>query len=179
MGLNVQDFKSNFKGGFRANQYRVLLTFPIWVGAGVFAALQAPFLIQAASLPASTLGIATASYRGRAFKYSGDRTFEPWQITAYADTDFVLRNAFEAWMNGMNDSETAQGRLNAADYRAKAYVNALDRDDKVLYSYEMHDVFPSNVGEISLGFDQNDAIATFPVTLEMNYFTGLGNASRF
>lgn len=179
MGLNVQDFKSNFKGGFRANQYRVLLTFPIWVGSGVFAALQAPFLIQAASLPASNMGIARASYRGREFKYGGDRTFDPWSITVYADTDFVIRNAFEAWMNGMNDSETAQGRLNAADYRAKAYVNALDRDDNVLYSYEMHDVFPSSVGEITLGMADNDTIATFQTTLEMNYFTGLGNATRF
>lgn len=179
MSLNVQDFASNFKGGFRPTQFRVLLAFPAWVATGALAVLQAPFMVQSASLPASQMGIARHFFRGREFKFSGDRTFDPWQITVVADTDFVLRNAFEAWMNGMNDAETSQGRLKANEYWSKAYVHALDREDKILYAYEMNNVFPSSVGELTLDMNSVDAIATFPVTLEIGYFISLGNVAAF
>lgn len=179
MSLNVQNFASNFKGGYRPTQFRVMLSFPAWVGTGPSAALQAPFLVQAASLPASQLGIARQLFRGREFKYAGDRTFDPWTVTVIADTDFVLRNAFEAWLNGMNDSETGRGRLRASNYWAKAYVHALDREDKILYAYEMINIFPSNVGELTLDMNSIDTVATFPVTLEIGYFVSLGNVTAF
>jgi len=179
MALNVQDFASNFKGGFRPTQFRVIMSFPTWVAVGPFAALQTPFMVQSANLPTSTMGVTQVPFRGRMFKYSGDRTFEPWTITVVSDTDFLVRNAFEAWMNGMNDSETSQGRLKASDYWAKAYVHALDRKDKILYAYEMNNIFPSNVGEISLDMNTTDTVATYPVTLEIGYFISLGNVTAF
>lgn len=179
MPMNVQDFASNFKGGYRPTQFRVILSFPTWVATGPIAALQAPFMVQSASLPGSTMGVATVAYRGRMFKYSGDRTFEPWSLTITADTDFVLRNAFEAWMNGMNDSETSQGRLRASEYWAKGFVHALDRQEKVLYAYEMNNVFPSSVSELALDMNTTDTIATYTVNLEIGYFNSLGNVAAF
>jgi hypothetical protein len=179
MALNVQDFASNFKGGFRPTQFRVIMSFPAWVGTGPLAALQTPFMVQSTDLPASNMGTTPVPFRGRVFKYSGDRTFDAWQITVVADTDFVLRNAFEAWMNGMNDAETSQGRLQANEYWAKAYVHALDRKDKILYAYEMNNVFPTAVGGIPVDMNSTDTVATFPVTLEIGYFISLGNVAAF
>ena len=179
MSMNVQDFAANFKGGYRPTQFRVILSFPTWVATGAIAALQTPFMVQTASLPASTLGVAPVPFRGRQFKYAGDRTFEPWQITVVTDTDFMVRNAFEAWMNGMNDAETSQGRLRASEYWAKGFVHALDRTDKILYAYEMNNIFPSSIGEVSLDMNSVDTVATFPVTLEIGYFISLGNVAAF
>ena len=42
------------------------------------------------------------SFRGRAVKIAGDRTIPSWSVTAYNDTNFKLRNAFERWQNGIN-----------------------------------------------------------------------------
>lgn len=179
MALNVQDFASNFKGGYRPSQFRVLMSFPTWVATGAAAVLQTPFLVQSASLPGSTITPINVPYRGRQFKYAGDRTFAPWNITILADTDFVLRNAFEAWVNGMNDSETSQGRLRASEYWSKAYVHALDRQDKILYAYELNNIFPTDISEMGVGHAQVDEIGSFTVALEIGYFISLGNVAAF
>lgn len=179
MALNVQDFASNFKGGFRPTQFRVLMSFPTWVATGAVAVLQTPFMVQSSSLPGSTMGVTRIPFRGREFKFSGDRTFDPWTMTVLADTDFVLRNAFEAWMNGMNDAETSQGRLQASDYWSKAYIHALDRKDNILYAYELRNIFPSNVAELPLDMSSVDTVGQYSVTLEMGYFISLGNVAAF
>ena len=66
---------------------------------GPFSDEKIPFLVKAAQLPASTIGLIEVPYRGRKIKVPGDRTFAEWTITVLADGDFDLRNKFEAWSN--------------------------------------------------------------------------------
>ena len=39
------------------------------------------FLVKAANIPASVVGVVNVPYRGRQLKIAGDRTFEPWTVT--------------------------------------------------------------------------------------------------
>jgi hypothetical protein len=41
-------------------------------------------------------------YFGRELKFAGNRTFADWTLNVINDEDFVVRNAFERWMNGLN-----------------------------------------------------------------------------
>ena len=54
----------------------------------------ATFLVKAANIPASTVGVIEVPYRGRTLKIAGDRTFEPWTITVLNDKGFALRSKF-------------------------------------------------------------------------------------
>ncbi len=170
---NIDAFKSNLiGGGARANQFLVGLNFPVFLQsiAGI-ASYKGQFLCKAAQLPASTIDKTAVNYRGRAVNFAGERTFAPWRIQVLNDTDFQLRNAFEAWMNGINNHRDNTGRTNATTYQANLQVFQLDRNGGIVKGYQFVDAFPTEVSAIELSFDNNNEIETFDVTFEYNYWT--------
>ena len=58
-------------------------------------------MCKAANLPASNIASIDVPFRGRIFKVAGDRTIDTWTVTVINDEDFRIRNAMEAWMNGI------------------------------------------------------------------------------
>jgi hypothetical protein len=107
---DIADFKAQMTGGgARPNQFRVELIFPSYVVAGILASAQAQFLCKAAQLPASTIENIPVQYRGRAVNFAGERTFAPWTVTVYNDTNFNVRNAMERWSNGIQNYQTTNG----------------------------------------------------------------------
>jgi hypothetical protein len=103
---SIDDFKSNLiGGGARANQYRVILTTPPAITTGLDIN-RTSFLVKATSLPGQTISEIEVQFRGRQLYMAGDRTVEAWTTTFINDTDFMVRNAMERWMSGINDLET-------------------------------------------------------------------------
>ena len=99
--LGVDDFKSKISGGgARANLFKATINFPAYAGGD---AEFTSFMVKAAGLPSSNLGLIEIPFRGRVLKIAGDRTFEPWTITIMNDKNFVLRNAFESWAQGVQE----------------------------------------------------------------------------
>ena len=115
---SIDDFKSNLiGGGARANQYRVILTTPPAITTGLDIN-RTSFLVKATSLPGQTISEIEVQFRGRQLYVAGDRTVETWTTTFINDTDFMVRNAMERWMSGINDLETGLGLNNVSDYTA-------------------------------------------------------------
>jgi len=168
---NIADFKANMTGGgARPNQFRVDLQFPSYVTGGRVAAVQGQFLCKAAQLPASTLENLPIQYRGRAVNFAAERTFAPWTITVYNDTDFGIRNAIERWQNGINNMTDNEGLSNPVDYQVDAFVDQLDRNGNTLKSYTLRGAFPTEVAAIDLNYGTNDEVETFGVTFQYQYF---------
>ena len=172
----ISAFKAQMQGGgARPNQFRVELTFPGYVGSIASAAGQAAeFLCRSATLPASTLEDVTANYRGRPVHFAGERTFQPWTITVYNDTNFLIRNVMEKWSNGILSYGSTTGRLRPNDYQVDLSVYQLDRNDKIVKTYKFFDAYPTSVGQIQLAFDANNAIEEFDVEFTYNYFVADG-----
>ena len=78
-----------------------------------------------------------------------------------------VRNSFETWMNGINEHVNNQGLTNPSDYQADMIVEQLDKDGTVTKTYTLRGAFPTNVSQIDLSYDTNDAIEEF--TVEINY----------
>ena len=171
----IDDFKANLiGGGARANQYRVTITEPTGITIGLDIR-RTSFLVTASSLPAQTLADIPIPFRGRQIYIAGDRTFdEPWTTTFMNDTDFMIRNAMEAWSNGINDFADGTGVTVPTDYQADLTVQHLDRDDVVLKTYIFKNAWPTTVSAIELTNDQQEAIETFEVTWRYQYFTSSG-----
>lgn len=168
---NIADFKAQLVGGgARANQFRVELSFPSFVTLGVVAGAQAQFLCNAAQLPASTIDPITVLYRGRPVNFAGERTFAPWTISIYNDTNFNIRNALEQWSNGIQNNGATDGITNPLNYQVDLSVHQLDRNGAVVKTYKFVDAFPTEVGDIQLGYDQGNAIETFNATFNYNYW---------
>lgn len=169
---NISDFKAQLTGGgARANQFRVGLAFPSFVSLGIVAGIQAQFLCNAAQLPSSTIEPISVLYRGRPVNFAGERTFQPWTISVYNDTNFNIRNALEQWSNGIQNNGATNGITNPLNYQVDLTVDQLDRNGASVKTYKFVDAFPTEVGDIQLGYDQGNAIETFNVTFMYNYWT--------
>ena len=169
---NIDAFKANLLGGgARANQFFVQLTFPSYVAGGPLLAAKGQFICKGAQLPSSTIDNTPTFFRGRQVNVAGERTFAPWTVTVINDNDFALRNAFEAWMNGINDVANNTGRLRPSDYQVDLDVYQLDRNGSPVKHYKFVDCFPTEVSAIELNFDTNNQIEEFTTTFQYNYWT--------
>jgi hypothetical protein len=90
--------------------------------------LMSTFLVKAANLPASTIGVIEVPYRGRTLKIAGDRTFEPWTVTVLNDQEFRLRAKFEEWATRIqNLQQNIQDAKEIGDYQSNAIVRQFSR----------------------------------------------------
>ena len=167
----ISDFKSKLTGGgARPNLFEVELAFPTAVAIENDVLQKARFLVKAAALPASTVTPVEVPFRGRILKIAGDRTFETWTITVLNDTDFVIRSAFEKWMNVINSMEDATGAQNPEDYQKDAMVHQLDRDGGILRSYKFWDIWPTNLSSIDLSYETTDTLEEFTVEMQVHWW---------
>ena len=174
----ISDFKSKLTGGgARPNLFEVELAFPTAVAIENDVLQKSRFLVKAAALPASTVTPVEVPFRGRILKIAGDRTFETWTITVLNDTDFVIRSAFEKWMNVINSMEDATGAQNPEDYQKDAMVHQLDRDGGILRSYKFWDIWPTNLSSIDLSYETTDTLEEFTVEMQVHYWEAFKGTS--
>ena len=167
---NINDFKSKLRGGgARANQFRVVMPFPGFASLGGETENMS-FLCSSSSLPGMTVAETPIPFRGRTLYVAGDRTFETWTNTILNDTDFKIRNAYERWMNGINNMSDNEGLVNPADYQVDAFVDQLDRNGNVLKSYTFRGMFPLSIDEIALGYGLNNEVESFTAVHRYQYF---------
>jgi|TARA_R100000353_G_scaffold112118_1_gene80370 hypothetical protein len=166
----INDFKAVLAGGgARANQFQVTMPFPGFAAAGGETRVMS-FLCRTTNLPGMTLGEVPVPFRGRQLYIAGDRTFETWTTTIMNDTDFLIRNAMERWMNAINALSDNSGLENPSDYQVDAFVDQLDRAGEAIKSYTFRGLFPQTIAPIELAYDTNDAVEEFEVTYRYQFF---------
>ena len=174
----ISDFKSKLTGGgARPNLFEVELAFPTAVAIENDVLQKARFLVKAAALPSSTINPIEIPFRGRILKIAGDRTFETWTITVINDVDFVIRSAFEKWMNVINKLDDATGLQNPDDYQKDAMVHQLDRDGGILRSYKFWDIFPTNLSAIDMSYETTDTLEEFTVEMQVHFWEAFKGSS--
>ena len=174
----ISDFKSKLTGGgARPNLFEVELAFPNAVAIENDVLQKARFLVKAAALPSSTINPIEIPFRGRILKIAGDRTFETWTITVINDVDFVIRSAFEKWMNVINKLDDATGLQNPDEYQKAAMVHQLDRDGGILRSYKFWDIFPTNLSTIDLSYETTDTLEEFTVEMQVHFWEAFKGSS--
>ena len=187
---NVSTFLSTINQGIKPNMFSVDISFP---SGGDFANTDKDLtniLCKSAALPGSNLGVIEVPFRGRTVKIAGDRTFDTWTATFFADANMEIRGLFEEWANSINTHEanTATRFLpnttGETGYMADLFVSQLEKDDQkggsVIRTYQLHHCFPTNVSAIDLAYDSNDQISEFTVEWQYSFFTagkGLSKAA--
>lgn len=187
MAANINSFLANFQGGgARQNRYEVFIGFPTTLGASTDIVQKISFTCKAASIPASTIGTATVPYKGREIKIQGDRTFDDWNITVILDNDFKGRDMFETWIATMIGNTTnvskSVNEINPLNTMGQAQVHMLDRNDNIIKRYQITGMFPTSVGDITIGYDQNNQVVEQQITFAVNEveaFDANGNPSTF
>ena len=171
----IDDFKANLVGGgARANQFRVTITPPAGIAIGLDVR-RTSFMVRSSNLPAQEMTPIEVPFRGRKIYIAGDREFaDPWTTTFINDTDFMIRNAMERWLNGINDLSEGTGVSNPADYQTDLVVEQLDRDDTVLKTYIFRGLWPQSLGAIELSHESANALEEFECTWRFQHFVASG-----
>ncbi len=174
MAFNINNFRSQLRfDGARPNYFEVQMAFPN-IPNGSTASVQTTFMAKSAELPASQMGVASLSYFGREVKLPGNRTFSPWTITIIQDEDFIIRNAFEQWMNQMNahvGNIRDPNMISTTGYSVDCHVRQFGKTGNIIKDYTFVGLFPVNLAEIPLDWGSNDAIMEWSATLDYQYWT--------
>lgn len=173
MAFNVNEFRSQMLGdGARPNLFEVSMPFPAF-SLPENAQQKLTFMCKTAQLPGSTVGVVPVQYFGRELKFVGNRTFADWSITVINDEDFVVRNAFERWMNGINSHSLNvrnPGALNPISYTVDAQVTQYSKSGNAIKNYKFIGMFPTDVTPIDVDWGSNDTIEEFSVTLSYQWW---------
>jgi hypothetical protein len=173
MAFSVNEFRSQMTGdGARPNLFEVSMPFPSFASPAN-AQTKLTFMCKTAQLPGSTVGVVPVNYFGRELKFVGNRTFADWTISVINDEDFIVRNAFERWMNGINSHNfNVRNPLALAPlgYSVDAEVSQFGKQGNTLKKYRFVGVFPTDITPIDVDWGSNDTIEEFSVTLSYQWW---------
>ena len=178
MAFNVNQFRSQLTGdGARPNLFEVSMPFPGFSLPGN-AQTKLTFMCKTAQLPGSTLGVVPMQYFGRELKFVGNRTFADWTVTIINDEDFIVRNAFERWMNGINSHNLNVRNPIATTplgYSVDGQVTQFGQAGNTLKQYKFVGMYPTDVTAIDVDWGSNDAIEEFSVTLTYQWWEAVAD----
>lgn len=170
---NLEKFKQTIGGGIRPNQFVVRIEPPIALNLGTVLNT-AEYLGLASTLPGSSIGQAQAFHRGRMIPLAGERQFNPWSITFYADQQMAIRTVFERWSNAINNYSDNTGITNPGSYKGSGRIYLMQRNDVIdnqaeyeaqaLKKYIVKGIFPIDISEIQVAWQLNDQLMEFSVT---------------
>lgn len=168
--FNISDFKNNSLkyGGARPALFYVSGSFPDTDGK---AADKLQFTCKMATLPTTTINKIDVPFLGRKVKFPGDRSYdEDLSITVINDEDFLVRRAFERWVNYIQDAKKTTRDI-SKDIFQNLSITQKDKAGKDIITYTFHNCIPTSVASIELNWETVDTIEEFQVTLAYDIFT--------
>jgi hypothetical protein len=177
MAFNINELRSQLVfGGAKASLFQVVISNP----ANNVADLKTPFMVKAAALPASNLGMIEVPYFGRKVKIAGDRTFEDWTVTIINDEDFLIRNAMEQWSASINSHQgntTQFGSASPLQYKSSATITQFSKTGVAIREYTINGLYPTTVAAIDMAWETVDAIEEFQVTFAYDWWSVTGGTT--
>ena len=176
MAYSINDIRANLRlGGARPTLFRVQLTSPGNIGIDLSVS---EFMIQASSLPGSTIAPIEIPYFGRKVRIAGDRTFEPWSVTVMNDEDFKVRHALEQWHNRINSLSgnlNTTGSASPTNYKSQADVQQFSKaGGPPIRTYKFYGLFPTEISPIDVNWNDTDQIELFQAVFAYDYFEVVG-----
>jgi hypothetical protein len=173
MSFNIDRFRGALpSGGARPTLFRVDLNSPFTTGLNQLS----NFLVQATSLPGSSIGNIPMPYMGRKINFAGDRTFDAWDVTVINDENFLIRDAMEEWHSRINSLLENVSSAVPERYKHDATVYQLAKNDgsfeasRALRSYKYIGLFPVEISPIELDWNDTDNIERFTVRFMYDYY---------
>jgi len=155
----INDMKKAIGGGARSNKYRVYLNGKL--GDDITADL----LCKSSSFPGKTIGEIEVWNQGRKLLIPGDTSFtNEWTLTFYNTEDHKLRLEVIKWMKQIDNFQTNKHANTVGDVSTEMKVFQIKADGSEGQGYIFYNVFPKDVGEITIEDDAADAIEEFDVS---------------
>ena len=176
--FNINSFQeviANRQGLQQPNRYAVYIVKPPNVDDTENVINDIPFLVQNVSMPGRA--IATSDYKtyGPVTKIARESIYADISMSFILTGDMAIKHFFDGWMNFIQDSQSYDPRY-LDEYRGDIYIGQLsqDQDASILYdrngaesfgyAQKIEDAFPTAIGDVTLGFSENNTYGTLQVT---------------
>ena len=187
MAFTVSEFKSNLAaggGGARPALYEVSInnshdTTLSFGPTSTSTPANSGLLVKAASIPPANIAPLAVNYAGRAYKWSGFRTFDNWTVTVLNDEDFAIREKMMEWMRIISGKLDGTRNTNYGSpvttgttpgyYEGNATVKQLGKDGAVKQVYKFYNLWPTELAEIGVDWS-SDIIQEYTIGFAYDYW---------
>jgi|LauGreDrversion4_2_1035121.scaffolds.fasta_scaffold221054_2 hypothetical protein len=172
---SIGNFVNAFNGGTRPNRFRITATAPEGVAApgGLFIDTHC----VAATVPESIVGIIPIPFRGRMYKFPGDRTYNEWTVTVLDDTnDKATWFTFHEWSQLFNNHETniavnaSQRDSFCKDLTIEHLDHSVADGSVALKKIKLLNAWPVQVGPVQLDMGAANQLVQFQVQIAYTHF---------
>lgn len=182
MATYIQNLLNNALGdGARASKFDVDIVFTnssLLNDSGVVATL-----VKATSFPGKQHDIIDFKYKGRSIPLKGQTKYaQTWQCTFYLTEDHWLKNAFEVWIESLDQQHnypdphfvaglTAQQQKNLAGYTGA--INLFQKNfnnDQDTAHYTLLNCFPIEVSAVEYSAESVGQVQEFTVTFAYTHY---------
>jgi hypothetical protein len=158
----INDMKNAIQGGARSNKYRVYIE-------RVGDSKTADLLCKSSSFPGKTIGEIEVWNQGRKLIIPGDTSFtNEWTLSFYNTEDHQLRLNIIEWMKQIDNFSENTHASNLNDITSIMKVYQINNDGSEGQGYQFFNVFPKDIGEITVEDETADAIQEFDVTFSFS-----------
>ena len=164
---NINRFLDAFRGGTRPNRFKIS-------GTNSAGDLFLDTHCTAATMPESIVGIIPIPFRGRVYKFPGDRTYNEWNVTIMDDVaDSGTWDKFHTWSEQFNnhDTNTSETRQHRTLYCNDLTVELMDHNsDATIRTVQLVNAWPVQVGPITLDMNAANQLGSFQVQIAYTHF---------
>jgi len=179
--FDLDSFASNFNIGARSCLFMVALSLGEWL-SGEMTNEKVSYFVKSSSLPEANANEILISTRGIDLKFAGKRSYSDWTVTFNCDENYIIRNAFEGWMQHIQPSNVPDNTYGTMGeyqrdltfYMLRGNYSTPNQTTEITGSMiagklSLKDAWPKSVGSISFDYSSS-GIATFDVTFSYNYY---------
>ena len=139
------------------------------------------FLCKGATMPASTVDVATVTYMGRAINLPGNRAAAQLTTSVYNDEGMEIRNHIENWMEMLNSHRSNKREQNSVEinsYTGSLSVEQLRKAGTgVTKKYEFIQAWPASTSDIAVSWETN-TIETFDIVWNFAYWRAKDSSGK-
>lgn len=127
-------------------------------------------MVKNVNLPGSTYEVDMDKQRRTPYPVVKSKTDDTVTMTMYLSENHEERRAMMAWYKSIYNSKTAQVAF-FKSYAKNIEITTYNRNDKRTTVTTLINAFPMRVGEVTLGYENNNEVSTFEVEFVYEMFT--------
>ena len=166
MTNRISEIRAKIGAGARSNKFMVYFSFPQGLDvSSTGLENDAAILCHASAIPGRAVGSIEVWNQGRKYILPGDTEFGgTWSCSFYNTEEHNLRRAFLAWQKAIDHAQTGTHTGNPSALQVTMRIAQLDSAENETVTYELHNVWPSDVSELSMEQSGTNALEDYSVT---------------
>lgn len=136
------------------------------------------FFAETAEFPGTQILTQEIRYYDMPEKIAYGKAHDELNITFRVDRDYQVKRLFDAWVNSIYDRQTGDIYYKHI-YAGGLQIYQIMENGFSSYVIEFEDLFPTQVGQISLGWDQSGTYTRLPVTFSFKRMRTIANKMIF